>query len=59
VVPYYAAIIIGLFAGVVYVAGSKLLIYLKLDDAVDGKFRLALTCHLVYSPRAFECTYLF
>lgn len=35
-VNYWAAFVIGLVAGVVYLGGSKLLIYLRIDDAVDA-----------------------
>lgn len=36
-VEYYASVLIGLVGGAVYVGSSKLLIYLRLDDAVDGR----------------------
>merc|ERR1712226_1439853 len=36
VVEPWAAVIIGLFSGVVYVFSSKLLVMLKVDDAVDA-----------------------
>jgi Amt family ammonium transporter len=36
VVTPWAALIIGAIGGLVYIAGSKLLIKLKIDDAVDA-----------------------
>jgi hypothetical protein len=35
-IDYWAAVFVGLVAGVIYVSGSKLIIYLRLDDAVDA-----------------------
>lgn len=33
----WAAVVIGIFAGLFYLMGSKLLVKLRIDDAVDGK----------------------
>jgi Amt family ammonium transporter len=35
-VETWAAVVIGIFAGLFYLLGSKLLIYLRIDDAVDA-----------------------
>ena len=41
----WAAFVIGLFAGWIYLAASSLMIRLKIDDAVDGKFRTLIIKH--------------
>lgn len=35
-VEFWAAVVIGALAGAIYIGGSKLLIRLRIDDAVDG-----------------------
>lgn len=64
VVEPWAAVVIGFFAGLLYLFGSKLLVKVRLDDAVDaipvhmfnGIFGM-LMVGLFASPRQLELTY--
>jgi len=53
VVEPWAAVVIGFVAGLLYIAGSKGILKLRLDDAVD-----AIPCHLVNGGKLSRCNRL-